>query len=461
MSAEGLSAHKAMKDGRSKRQTKQTGTANRMKKMGYRRLDDFKLGNFVFLLCWVAYFTSYIGRYNYSAAMADIVETGAIPISKVGLIGTAYFFCYGAGQIVTGFLGDRFSPFILVFAGLLTSAAANGLMFCFPSYGPMSVIWAVNGLAQSMIWSPILRIFAEILPREQQNKACINITSTVALGTLASYGLSMVMMSLFSWRAVFSGACVTLAAVAFLWAAGSKKILAAAPRQEQSAVHAGAKESPSPRKTGGALFPLLAASGVAALVFPVAVHGILKDGMTSWVPTFISESFDTTPAISVLFTMVLPVVNLVGAYAADFINRRVTHNEVNACALLFAVATLALCGIAFLGRLSVVVTVACLAVVTSSMLGINTLFINVIPVLLGKNGKTSSISGLLNSIAYLGCAFSTWGIGFTVEHSGWGLTTFLWVLLGAGAVLFCLLAAGRWKRYLMRANTDETHPARA
>ena len=48
--------------------------------------------------------------------------------------------------------------------------------------------------------------------------------------------------------------------------------------------------------SGGQRFlPLLAGSGAILLIFPVMIHGMLKDGTTNWLPTFMSEFLQFRP----------------------------------------------------------------------------------------------------------------------------------------------------------------------
>lgn len=61
----------------------------------------------LFWLCWIAYFSTYIGRLNYSASLMGIILSEGFSKGQAGMIGTAFFFAYGAGQFVSGFLGDR------------------------------------------------------------------------------------------------------------------------------------------------------------------------------------------------------------------------------------------------------------------------------------------------------------------------------------------------------------------
>ena len=77
-------------------------------------------GVLLFVACWTAYCASYLGRINYTAALTAIVADGVFSKPHAGFIGTVYFFCYGAGQIFSGILGDRVSPYKMIGAGRYT-----------------------------------------------------------------------------------------------------------------------------------------------------------------------------------------------------------------------------------------------------------------------------------------------------------------------------------------------------
>ena len=71
-----------------------------------------------YFACWVAYFSSYLGRLNYSSAMSSIMDDGVLTLSQAGLISMIYFFAYGGGQFCNGILGDKLKPELMIFAGL-------------------------------------------------------------------------------------------------------------------------------------------------------------------------------------------------------------------------------------------------------------------------------------------------------------------------------------------------------
>ena len=195
------------------------------------------------------------------------------------------------------------------------------------------------------------------------------------------------------------------------------------------------------------MLPALFAAGLVWLVVPAMLHGGLKDGVTSWVPSMIQSNFGASPAFSAAVSMVLPLVNLTGAYLAGWLDHRVFHNEVKTSAALMGLALACLLALPMAVQASLPVSLVLLAATTALMLGVNTMFINVMPVRIGRSSGAAVISGSLNAITYLGAAIATWGIGAAAEGFGWGAVFVLWAVMAAAALAVCLLLAGPWRRF--------------
>lgn len=405
----------------------------------YKKITDVRMTTLLFVLCWIAYFTSYLGRLNYSSAMTVMIKETVLSKSQAGFISMTYFFAYGIGQLLNGFLGDKVNPRKMIFLGLSISGAANLIMGCFADFGIMAAVWCINGYAQAMIWPPIIRIFAEMLEEKTKLRFCINIISTQALGTLASYLLSAAVIYLNGWNGVFFAAAALLIAAALLWDIKFRKI---EKFSMEFGIEDGTKDGikSSSRKVNQVPFlSILTGSGILVILIPVIVHGVLKDGVTSWVPTYISETFFTSPALSILVTTVLPVINLTGAYAAQYLYRKWKKQETKTAACFFLAATVSLLCLWLFGSKSLLLTVILLSVITASMMAVNTIFVNLLPLRFERAGRVSTVSGFLNSMAYLGCAISTFTIGIMVQNNGWKNTILSWLGITFLALIICIL----------------------
>ena len=114
-------------------------------------LENKKYSLLIFIACFAAYTSSYIGRINFSAALPAIIGDGLFTKSQAGIIGSAFFFVYGAFQIINGFLGDKISPFKMIIAGTFLSGIANvGMSFCSSNIS-MAIIWGFNGFATECV----------------------------------------------------------------------------------------------------------------------------------------------------------------------------------------------------------------------------------------------------------------------------------------------------------------------
>mgnify|MGYP005760114639 CR=1 FL=1 len=420
-----------------------------MRKGTFARLETRQQGRRLFLLSWPAYAAAYVGRYNYSAVMAAITAEGVLSLPAAGAVSTGYFVCYAVGQVLCGLLSQRVSPFGMIPAGLLFSAGCNMGMGMAPA-GAMPILWAANGLFQAMVWPPIVRLFAECMPLVQQDQACVSINSTTPAGTLAAYALSAAAMALAGWRMAFWGCGAVMLAAAVLWMLGTPSLRRAVQSGPAAAPVPAAEKEPS----GVRLLPVLAGAGLMGLILPAMLHGGLKDGVTSWVPSMIQSNFGVGPAFAAAVSMALPLVNLTGAYGAGWLDRCVFRNEVKTSAALFAGALVCLLALPAAVNYSLPLPVALLAATTALMLGINTMFINVMPVRAGRRAGAAFLSGSLNAITYLGAAIATWGIGAAAQGFGWGAVLALWAVMAGTALAVCLLLARRWGRFALACETE-------
>ena len=412
------------------------------------RLPEFRQGRVLFLLSWAAYATAYIGRYNYSAVMGAITGQGTLTLSQAGMVSTGYFICYALGQILCGAVSQYVSPYTMIFTGLVLSGCCN-LALGVIAGGAMAAVWALNGLFQAMIWPPIVRLFAESMPLEQQKSACVNINTTTPTGTLAAYLVSAALLKLAGWRSVFLFCGGLMLAMVAIWLVGTVPLRRATVMQviERS-------DRSGQARNRGAL-TAFAAVGLGWMLLPVVLHGGLKDGVTSWVPSMIQNSFGVSPSFSAAVAAVLPLVNLTGAFGAGWLDRKFFHNELRTVGALFSAAAVCLLVLPLAVRYSLTGAVVLLAVTTASMLGINTMFINVIPVRVGAHGGAAMLSGALNAITYFGAAAATWGIGNVAECFGWNAVFVLWLGMTLPALIVCYFLANNWKSFLREQETED------
>ncbi len=414
------------------------------------RINNEKLSRRLFIFCWVIYTAAYLGRLNYSAALASIINEGVFSKSNAGLIGTLFFLCYGIGQLINGIIADRVSPYKMIFSGVLVSSLANLGMILWKNYIYMAVIWGINGIAQSMLWSPILFIITNVLHERMSYRASVIIAASAPVGTLLAYFSAAVCVN-YNWQYVFVISSAVLALFAVLWFIGTNDISARLKGSEgevtPEAVKTAADSAQTPENVG--FMRIFILSGLFIFVLPVMAHGMLKEGIVTWIPTMITETYGSSPSFSIFLSMILPVINLSGAFIAMFIyNRIVRKNEITGSLIILSVAVLPLIPLIFIGKINLTAAILMLALVTTLMHAFNMYAITLVPMRFGKYGRTATVTGLLNSITYIGSALSSFVFGVISEKFGWQNTVLLWIGIALCAALLCFLALRRWRGFI-------------
>lgn len=389
------------------------------------------------LLCAAVYFTSYISRINFGALILEIVRAEGCSKPAVSLAVTVSFVTYGAGQLVSGWLGDRIDPRRLIFAGLLGAAGTNLLIPLCPGPGTMAAVWGVNGFLQAMLWPPLVRIMTELFTEEVYRRASVRVSWGSSFGTIAVYLTAPLCILWSGWRSMFFAASATCAAAAFVWLLYSGKA-ETCPARDHSR-HEGPESPRTERLPAGMLALLL---GIMAAI---VCQGALRDGVTTWMPSFIAETYRLGNTVSILTGVVLPVFSIVCFQLALWLYDRKVQNELLLAGFIFFAGVLCAVCLRLTASYQAALSIALSAALTGCMHGVNLMLICMIPPHFAGYGNVSTISGLLNACTYIGSALSAWGAAFLAEHFGWNAVLTAWAAAALLGAALCLSLARRWE----------------
>lgn len=387
------------------------------------------------VLAWLIYFSSHITRINFAAVLVEFIQAEGILKSAASAITTALFVTYGAGQLLSGYLGDRLSPRLLIFGGLLVASVCNVMLpLASPSVALMALVWGVNGIAQAMLWPPLVKICASSLSAEDYNRLIPVIGSSTAVATIAVYLTSPLIITLSGWKIVFYVAATFATAAAFIWffATGSllKSISFAHPKAESAIPDRQANKNTAVWR----LLPLILLS--------IAMLGILRDGITTWMPTFISETFQLESTVSILTGVAIPATHMFIGLSTYRVLVAMKRDVFAAISLYYAITAGFLLLLWCSGTNSMLLSTFLIAFGSGGLHGINSLQTYYLPELLGGTGRISFYAGLINSATYVGSAISTYLVAVISEKYGWNMTIISWVIfasVGLALTTTCML----------------------
>jgi len=388
------------------------------------------------------YFSNYATRINFSVVLQEIITDTGFAKDSLSIILVSLSITYGLGQVINGWLGDKINPTNLIFCGLALSTGIN-LLFPIFSYSIpiMTVLWAINGFAQAMMWPPMVKILVANADDKTYSNSMVIICWGSSAATIVMYLGAPLIIGLVGWKGVFAFSTAVGLAVSILWGILKSRICVEEPAHIVSQEE-GSKKFSFPK---AAIFPIIFA--FLGIIF----QGMLRDGVAAWMPTYLSEVFNIDNQKSILLTVSLAIFNMISFSVFTKIYNKFFKNEIFCAAVIFLASVIAaLVMYLFYGNsaTAAVIAVIMMATISGCMHGVNIMLITVVPKRFKKYGNISTISGLLNACTYIGSAIFTYGIAILSEHIGWRNTVGVWAIIALLGVIVCLIATRPWKKFI-------------
>lgn len=398
-------------------------------------------------LLMLVYFGSYIMRINFAVMIVKVCSDMQLEKSVLAIVVTGLTVAYGTGQVVSGVLGDKIDPRNMIIMGLSIASACNLAMFFSYDVTLMTVVWTINGFAHSMLWPPIVRIMSLHLNDAEYSYAVVRVSWGSSIATILLYLICPVLLRFTGWREIIASCAAVGLVILAVWIIFSKKLL--------SSVAVGAKEklqvdTSADKKTVKHLpIPKYVIVPMVFIMLGIIFQGMLRDGVTNWMPSLLSESFGIAEEDAIFATVIPAVFSMISFYVFDIMHRKLFKNEVFCAAVIFggSLVSAVIMYIANLFAASAVLSTLLMALIISCMHGVNLMLISIVPKRFKRSGKVSSFSGIVNACTYIGAAIATPVFAAVAEDRGWNTTILSWVIVSLLGVLLCLFATPLWARF--------------
>ena len=393
-------------------------------------------------LGWLVYTTSYLGKVNYSANITQIIDFYGITKTQAGMVPTFFFFSYGIGQVFNGIFCKKYNVKWMVFISLVVSASINLFIAVSTNFSIMKWLWLVNGFALSILWPTLIRLLSECLPQKRLSTYSVVMGTTVAIGTIVIYALSSLYAAFDKFKLSFYTAGIAVIIVAVIWlilynktvsGAKSEKAQEETGKEVKKGTVETIKQSKSERR-------ILFTSIYVLCFFAIGVN-LIKDGLTTWVPSILKDEFGMSDSISILLTLLLPVLAVFGNPFALKLHKMMP-DYVHHCAAVFAVIAVFIGVIIGSLALELVLLMLFGLIVANFMASsLNSIVTGIFPMFMRGKINSGLYAGVLNGFCYVGSAISSYGLGAIADHFGW--TAVFWVLIG-----FCVITFVVWILYV-------------
>lgn len=372
----------------------------------------------------IAYSILYFMRLNIALAFSGLERFfGATP-EELGVVSSAFFWCYAFGQLIFGFLGEKFPARYMVFIGLMGSGILNLTIGISQNLPLITVLWALNGIFQSMLWSPIVKCVANHFDGNKKVLASFALSITQVIGYIIAWVGSYIIDLVVGWRFVFIIPALFGILFSIIWLIFFRYDVV---------------REITVKKKGTSLVcqpSLLCFLGVIAL-FSV-VFGLVKSSLDTWLPTMLSD-IGNLPESGVLITLLLiPMTNFLGILLSKFMVKRLRGDIYKTILLIWGSALVISSVSLLIFGFSPLVFVVVIALLFGFVYGQTPLFTSFIPLDFVKWDCVSTVTGFVDFAIYVGAGItgtvSGLILGDGASKNWFGLSIYWLILLAVGMI---------------------------
>ena len=298
-------------------------------------------------------------------------------------------------------------------------------------------VWATNGYAQSLGWTPCVRVVANWFPVHRRGRVIGIIGTGYQATAVATFVVAGYSAEYLGWRgALWVPAGIMVAAAIFM-------IVFLKERPAHAAEHTTSvqlRSEPEPGVATNSFLEnfLLTITNPRLWLLGIAL-GLLnacRYGFLDWGLTHLKEVQETGVGLAALKYAVLPVGGIAGSYLAGWATDRFfgSRRAPVTCLLLLTLAALALVYDS-VARTSIPATLVLLLAIGFCIYGPQVLLVGTAPADLARRGTSAAAAGFVNSLGYVGAASGDFFTGRALDSYGWETTVYLWAFWALAAAM--------------------------
>lgn len=372
------------------------------------------------LLCFLYYTISYVGRYTYSANINPIMADYKISKATAGLTPSFFFFAYGVGQIVHGIMCKKYPRKYVLPICMFLSASINFSIFLGIPFVLVKYLWLLNGFILATLWPSIILTISKNVEKRHLQKAILVMSASCAVGTFIAYGFSAIFVALGRYKLIFIFSAILMLTMAIAWFF-SFDSLTTEQKQETATMGKSTLQKEN-KKFDPSVFAI-----ISSLAFMAVSVNIVRDGLHTWVPTILKDSYSLKDSLSILLSIVLPVFGVFSATVSMLVRKKIS-NFVLAAGSLFAFSAVLVLGCLLVLDISVCIPLLllfCLLLVSTG--AINNIITSVTPLYMRDKVNSGLVAGVLNGFCYIGSTISSYGLGAIADKWDWNAVFYLFI----------------------------------
>ncbi len=414
-------------------------------------VDKERYYRFLILSCVGLYMAMMMIKNVYVAEIATIIRVFSTTKSQASMVNTYYFITYALTQFILAFLMVRLNVkrYLLITVPISVATYLSLVLFI-KEIGQMFWLFLINGFAQAGVVACTKLTLGKYLPSAHTARANSLYSLSSGLGFALSYGCCAICVEYFSWKIPFYFFSAVFLIMLALYVTSTKLAEKNCPVvvAQEGGFDKGGREREGLIKLKGGR----ASVGFIVLWMWIAfLTCTVSYGINNWVVSYLHEVFGFPESLSMVVTIIVQVMAMLGPVTAIAIGKRLENYIAlmrNLYILPFIISALML----FVLRVNIVLSI-CLLIVFEFFISAGGACSSIMAFDMRKQINIGSVSAFTNTASSLAAGFIPTVVGVIVDSFSW---TAQYVFIGS-ALTVLLLTLSIFNFYVKKdRHTDKT-----
>ena len=371
----------------------------------------------VFISLVLGYGFFYTTRLSLSVAKKQMIDSGVVDVTQLGIIGAVLLYVYAIGKFTNGFLADRANIKRFMSTALMGSAIIN-LIFGFTDYFIMfAVLWGFNGWFQSIGSAPSVVSLCQWFSNNERGTRYGLWAGAHNIGEGLTFIGTSVLVSILGWQWGFFGpgiACIIVASILFITLQDRPQTYGLPIVADYKKDYSAGK--PSKEAVGKLQLMVLKSPIVWILGLSSALMYVTRYAIHSWGPFYLQEVKNYSVIEAGVLIGANTIIGLGGAVFSGFLSDKYFHSRRNIPTLLYGLLLssslimlhLVPPGYRWLDAIA-------LAGFEFAIGGLIVFLAGLIAVDIMPTRAAGAVKGVIGLFSYMGAASQDWISGYLIE----------------------------------------------
>lgn len=361
----------------------------------------------------------------YVAEIATIIRVFSTTKSQASMVNTYYFITYALTQFILAFLMTKLNvkKYLLITVPISVFTYLFLALFV-KEVRQMSWLFLLNGIAQAGVYACTKFTLGKYLPSEYTAKANSLYSLSAGLAFALSYGICAACIEFFSWKIPFYIFCTIFLIMLSLYLFATKIVEKNCPViVSQEGTLCSDEGLVKLKKQRQKIAFVICWMVIACLTSTISY------GINNWVVSYLLEVFDFPESLSMLVTIVVQVMGVVGPIVAISIGERV-GNYIHLMRSLYVIPLIIGFLMIFILRVNIILSI-CLLIVFEFFISAGGACVSIMIFDMRMQINMGSVSAFTNTMSSLAAGAIPTVVGLIIDSFGWhGQYVFIFCVLG-------------------------------